>query len=238
LKGSTQFHVGSEERIVLRRTTLIAIFACFVALPAGAGVIIIGNYSAGSTQVEGSSFGSPASKAAGWTMPSGTNYSLDSVKLDLEYHYWYTGLPAPVVTAAIYGDSGSGPTGSPLVILTDPAFVNASTDANYLFTPPSAFTLTAGTTYWLVMSASDPSGNGQEEIDWMKSDPLITPTGIATLAGYRFDSSGGVPPLGSSSTYNTFEVDGTQQASSTPEPATTLIAAAGLSLVLLRRRRR
>jgi len=224
---------------VLRSITLIAILACFVALPAGAGVII-GNYSAGSTQVEGSGVFGLSSKAAGWTMPSGTNYSLDSVTLDLEYNYWYTGLLAPTVTAAIYGGSGSGPTGSALVTLVDPSFVNAGdpsshAHANYVFTPPSAFTLTAGTTYWLVLSASQPSG--QMDIDWMKSDPLITPSGIATLAGYRFDSSGVVPPLGISSTYNTFEVDGAAQASSAPEPASMLLAAAGLSVVLLRRRR-
>ena len=224
---------------MLRRITLIAILACFVALPVGAGVII-GNISAGSTQVDGTGIGDGASKAAGWTMPSGTNYSLDSVTLDLRYNYWYfgTGLPAPVVTAAIYGDSGSGPTGSALVTLTDPSFVRSNTaDYNYVFTPPSAFTLTAGTTYWLVLSATDPSGNNQDDINWRMSSPsMISPSGIATSAGYRWNNSGVVPPLGSSSTYNTFEVDGTAQASPVPEPATMLLAAAGLSVVLLRRR--
>ena len=221
---------------MLRRITLIAILACFVALPAGAGVII-GNISAGSTQVDGTGIGDGASKAAGWTMPSGTNYSLDSVTLDLRYGYYYTGLPAPVVTAAIYGNSGSGPTGSALVTLTDPSFVFSITaDYNYVFTPPSAFTLSAGTTYWLVLSATDPSGSSGDEINWKMSSPLITPSGIATPAGYRFNSSGVVPPLGSSIYFNTFEVDGTALASSAPEPATMLLAAAGLSVVLLRRR--
>lgn len=166
---------------MLRGITLILVLTCFVALPAGAGVII-GNLSAGATQ-EATSIGDGASKAAGWTMPSGTNYSLDSVTLDLRYNYWYfgTGLPAPVVTAAIYGDSGSGPTGSALVTLTDPSFVLSNTvDYDYGFTPPSAFTLTAGTTYWLVLSATDPSNNDLDDIDLEGVEPVVDLT-----IGYR-----------------------------------------------------
>jgi hypothetical protein len=66
----------------------------------------------------------------------------------------------------------------------------------------------------------------------MANSPSITPTGIATNAGYRF-SNGPPPPTGNSTTLNSYEVGGTV----VPEPASALAVAVASGVACLRRRR-
>lgn len=159
------------------------------------------------------------SKAAGFTMPAGLPYSLDSVTLRLQRN----DVDA-VMQLDLFGDSGGNPVGPPLVSFTIPAFPSGI--SNVTFTPAVPFTLQPLTTYWLAATGSSPTADG---IKWLASFPGITPTGIATSAGYRFNNTGVYPPLGSSGVFNTFQVNGTPVV---PEPSTLALLGMG-SIALL-----
>jgi hypothetical protein len=138
------------------------------------------------------------SKAAGFTMPAGTDYFLDDVILRLEI---IEAANNPVVQ--IWSDSGGIP-GVSLITLTNPVFT-IGVIASYSFTPPSQFTIQADQTYWVVVYNDSP---GADRFEWYANNPAITPTGIATSAGYLY-STGPPPPTASSSFFNSYEVNGT-----------------------------
>ncbi|MEX2242417.1 MAG: choice-of-anchor R domain-containing protein [Fimbriimonadaceae bacterium] len=160
------------------------------------------------------------SKAAGFTMPGGLDYTLDFMTLRLEY---FTSDSVPMIE--LYSDAG-GPSTLIHTLSAGPVVVGID---NFVFTPTSTVTLSAATTYWMVVWNNASVANS---FRWLASTPSQAPTGIATNAGYRF-SNGGPPPTGNSTTLNTYSVNATV----VPEPAT--MAALGLgALALVRRRRR
>jgi hypothetical protein len=99
--------------------------------------------------------------------------------------------------------------------MVNPAFTTLQTPTNYLFSPSAPFSLTSGTTYWLVASNAAVVPNSYL---WLGSTPPVTPTGIATHAGFRF-SDGPPPPSGFSTNATTYSF----QATPVPEPATWLL---------------
>ena len=144
-----------------------------------------------------------ASKAAGFTMPNnGLAYTLDSVTLRLK-----NGDPNADLLVELFGDGGTGPVGPSLVTFTNPVIPVGTGD--FMFVPDASFTLQPLTTYWI--TATGESATPAPGINWEASLPGITPTGLASSAGYRFSSigSGVVPPTGRSTVSNTYQVDAT-----------------------------
>jgi hypothetical protein len=189
------------EMSVKRNVVVVAIVSfVFAALPTSADAdVLIGNLPGNDgtyTSLNGSG-GSIDSKAAGFTMPAGTDYFLDQVVLRMRI---MDAANAPVV--AIWSDSGGTPS-AVLETLTNPAFT-AGVVADYVFTPPSQVTLTAGQTYWIVVHNQS---TGADSFHWMASSPGQTPTGTATSAGYLFDFTL-PPPVTPSGTSNSYQVEG------------------------------
>ncbi|MBF2055922.1 MAG: hypothetical protein IGQ45_01610 [Cyanobacterium sp. T60_A2020_053] len=162
-----------------------------------------------------------ASKEAGFTMPSGNPYSLDSIDLRLRIVNT-TGTPQ-LTNFSLFADVGNNPGESPLVDFDLTAFNNSlSTIANgtvdtFNFTPISPFTLSPDTTYWFAVR-SNASSSGI--IAWRSNNPNIAPTGIATSAGYRINITGVFPPTTVNNFFSTYQLNGTEITSppvTTPE---------------------
>ncbi len=187
-----------------RAALAFACLAVLVTVPpavATADVIISnmpGNDGTG-TFLNGDTHSLDNSKAAGLIMPAGTDYFLDNVVMRLEI---LDAANNPVVQ--IWSDAGGVP-GVSLITLTNPSFTIGGI-FSYTFTPPSQFTLEAGQTYWVLIHNDSP---GDDRFEWYANSPAITPTGIATNAGYLY-STGPPPPTASSSYLNSYEVNGSQ----------------------------
>jgi len=150
------------------------------------------------------------SKAAGFTMPLVSTFTLDSIQLRLTI---FNTDSVPVI--ALYSNNAQNNPGTLLATMINPVFTTLQTPTNYLFSPSAPFFLTSGTTYWLVASNAAVVPNSYL---WLGSTPPVTPTGLATHAGFRF-SDGPPPPSGFSTNATTYSI----QATPVPEPATWLI---------------
>lgn len=163
--------------------------ASFSALPVAArATVLISNlpptYVPGTTTgttINSAASGVQDSKAAGFTLPAGSNYLLTDVILRLQL------ATTSVPQVAIYGTTAGNP-GTLLQTLANPT-LTANAVVDLTFTSSSPLTLAAGTTYWVVVSNAATVDDG---FSWYASNPAVTPTGIATSAGYRF--SNGAPP--------------------------------------------
>jgi hypothetical protein len=208
---------------------LALIVSLVFATSQASAVIIISNFppandNSGSTVA---SITDLFAKGAGFTMPAGLPYQLDSVTMRLTRN----DVSATMVLN-LFGDTGGNPVGPSLVSFVIPAFGLGTSDIT--FTPSASFTLLPSTTYWLAATGASPTADG---IIWRASSPGITPTGVATSAGYRFSSVGTYPPTGGSSILNTYQINGTQ----VPEPSTlaiwSLLGALGITIGWWRRKR-
>lgn len=216
-----------KKRIPVKLVTLQFAVCALLAFQSAGAIEIISNMPGNdgtSTFINGPVGGSNGggafnSKAAGFTMP-GSAYNLDFVTLRLEF---FTTTSAPIVH--IYDDVGGNPTNI-LHTLIPPAPV-VGID-NFVFAS-GGFVLNASTTYWMVIWNDTPFANS---FRWLASVPSVTPTGIATSAGYRF-SNGPPPPTGNSTTLNSYSVNATL----VPEPASIVALGIGGVLLLLRRRK-
>ena len=124
-------------------------------------------------------------KAAGFTMGPDA-YVLNSVTLDVN-----TSDPDSPASVQIW----SG-TSAPTTFIADLTGPLLNGPGEYIFTPDSALTLEADTTYWLYVE------NNFDQC-WTWNGRTATPSGIgATHVGYIFNG-------GSSSFFNAYELDGT-----------------------------
>jgi len=127
---------------------------------------------------------------------------------------------------------GSDPGSTVLASFTNPT-PQGTGNFGYTFTPTSPLTFTAGTKYWLYVTVTSGS------FDWRASNPGITPTGIATSSGYRFQNFGG--SFNNSTTLNSFQINATEitgPVASTPEPgAIAALSLFGLGLLGVKGRR-
>ena len=183
-------------------------------------VTLIGNYPQ-SNDNNASVIDSSNWKATSFTLPAASNYILNSATLRLSA---YTNTSsAPVLT--IRSNNAGNPSATVLASFSTPATQGAG-NFNYTFTPTSAFTFTAGSTYWLTLA-----GTTTTSFSWNTSVPGITPTGIATSNGYKFSGNSG-SSWGNSTVFNTFSID----VAAVPEPLTILggLTALGLGTSLKR----
>lgn len=178
------------------------------------------------------------SVAAGFTLPAGSDYSLDSVVLTLTFFGDGAGMPTGGVPRVdIYSNvsaSGLNEPGQLLETLNNPPiFPSLSTD--FEFTDSAPLILHAGMTYWVVVSNSGlNTENTNVLFDWSAGTGI--PTGAATSAGYR--SSVGPPPPTGILTF--FNPDYSVTATAVPEPSPPLMVAtaalAGLGVSARKRR--
>lgn len=163
------------------------------------------------------------SKAAGFSLPAVSNYILDSIKLRLDVND-----PSSTVSFSLYGDIGGNPGGSVLASFTTRALVEGIGD--YSLAPDHQIELQSLHTYWIAATGISPTVDG---VTWLASNPGLDPTGIATNAGYRSDSSGSFPPTRLSTTKNTYQVNATV----VPEPSTCIFGIALAGILIMRRQR-
>jgi len=164
-------------------------------------------------------------KALAFTLP-GQSYTLDSAVLRLRLDTFARPLTAPVLR--LLNDSGNPDIPGSIVLSTfsTPTLVGGIN--NFTFTPTSPFTLLAGQKYWLALSSAadfDTSG-----LNWLASNPAVTPAGVATLSGNRFTSDGGANWV-ASTTVNSFTINGTlvpTRGGVIPEPGTLALVATAL----------
>ncbi len=157
-------------------------------------------------------------KAVSFTVPSGLDYQLDDVILRLK-EYNNAG-DIPLVQIRDNSDPANPANGNVLATLNNPAPNDGSSD-NFTFTPSTPFTFIQNATYFLYVTATGGS------YDWNRSNPAVSPTGIATNNGYLFSSNVGTS-FNSSSSLTSFQINATAQ---TPEPTSMIgLIAVGVGL--------
>jgi len=158
--------------------------------------------------------------AAGFRLPPGSDYSLESAIFRLRLPT----LSTPMVTLWTEGGNNRPDTMiSTLIDQTPPSTIFQ----DHCFVPPSRTVLESSTTYWLGITTDSTSRSR-----WGRNDPMTFPTGIATYAGhcYWFD---GWLRANTGLAYG-FEV----RAQVVPEPSTLVLLNLGLACLLLYARRR
>ena len=189
-------------------TTLFAILA--VSNPADA-ISLIGNYSS-TNDLSGSGLALTSQRTVGFTLPTGSDYTLDSISLRLGA---YNTTAGDVALLQIYQDvnrNSINPKGAVLqsLLFTNP-ISSSDTVNNFTFAPTSTFTFLANTRYWLLVDAT------AGDYSWLANSPFITPTGISgiTSNGYQFSNNNGTS-YATSSFFNSFDIQATQVATAVP----------------------
>jgi hypothetical protein len=171
-------------------TTLLASILA-IANPADA-INLVGN----NTTTGGLTFAtitSTTQRAVGFTLPTGSNYTLDNIVLRLaNYRTDGTGNDNDVPLLQIYADSAKTSTNPNGATLQSVSFGRPDSAANpptaFTFTPTSTFTFLADTRYWLLVDAT--AGT----FGWVVTSPPNTvPTsdiGVTNIA-YSFSSNNG-----------------------------------------------
>ncbi len=119
--------------------------------------------------------------AADLTLPSGSDYTIDSVTLRFGNYRTDAG---DVASVGFYTDNGNQP-GTLVASLLSAPSSTSDTIGNFLFTPSGTITLSASTKYWLLVQGSAGS------FDWHGANPGQTPTGAATWSLYKFSFDNG-----------------------------------------------
>jgi hypothetical protein len=190
---------------VLRAGTFVVLLGLAPAV--GRADVIIGNL--GAADGNSLSFNGSSWDAASFTMGSQA-YSLADVQITL------TSNPASSSTFVLESDASGVPSGTVVSTFSthSPDFTNSTT--TYTFTPDSAFTLAANTTYWLVASTTSGGSGGSDSI------PVTFPAGGgATFGNYATSTSSGSAWTIDNSNAAKFQIDGTL--ASVPEPSSLLL---------------
>lgn len=204
---------------MLRIRRLLTLLAGCVAL-AGAShaAIIIDNYPTN----DGSGRGLSNTQAQGMGFTMLGDYTFDQVTL--RFSTSTVAPPTSAVSVGIYSNSGSNKPETLLVGTTGPAEFLNNTAADYTYTPASAITFDAGTTYWLVVHYTS-----NHAFQWKQSDPQVDPSG--TGAVYFGNSFANPFPNWDGGTFERgiFQLEGTPL-NTVPEPG--FLALPGLALLV------
>ena len=174
-------------------------------------ISLIGNYpptnDGGNTTITSGT----TQKAVGFTLPTGTDYRLDSIVLRLS-NYKNTDTPLLQIYAdtARTSTSPSGLTAA-LVTFIRPANQGGSPALgnDFIFLPnPTTFTFNANTRYWLLVDAT------AGFYDWRAStsSPSITPAGISGITFNSYQTSatdGTIGSYGTDTNFSSFQINAT-----------------------------
>jgi hypothetical protein len=153
-------------------------------------------------------------KAAGFTLPKGFDYTLDSITLRLSVYTDATRNPL----LQIYADpakTSSNPNGTTLqsVLFNKPSSVSNSSNT-FTFIPTSTFTFRADTRYWLLVD------NNAPDLFWNSNDDAATntPIGISGIIfeGYQASQDNGSNYFNGNGVTNAFDIQATQVATPVP----------------------
>lgn len=173
----------------------VAVLVMSMAAPVAAQTVLISNLP-GNDGTQSAGLDDLRTKAMGFTMPAGQDYTLQYVTLRLE-----TAAAGATPIVELWTNSG-GQLGALIETLTSPPLA-ASGIAEYDFTSAGSI-LTGGESYWIL--AYGPAG--VTDYDWKASSPAELPTGIASHLGALFGTAG-PPPTGTSSIICSYSVTGT-----------------------------
>ena len=209
---------------MLKRTFLGVVAVLAFELPASGAIIINNPFVDGNSQT---AMADDRIKGMGFTM-GGAAFDLNSVSLRMcfatgaDVCTGIAGASLGIPVLRLFSDNGGLP-GSELLTFTNPAFGLGYAD--YTFLAPSAFTLQANTSYWLVLHSSNDG-----EFTWEANNPQTTPSGaFAIHLGSLFGAAGApTPPTVGSGILNIYSLDGTAVV---PEPSTILLSIVGLGVI-------
>lgn len=167
------------------------------------------------------------SAAIGFTTPLGPALELTSVTVHIENLF----ASPSSLTSFLFPDIGGNPGGGPLMSFTDSGIGPFIQDV--VLTPVMPYLLLPGTTYWIAMTQT-PGSPGS--LSLLTHQTAVVPTGVGTYAGGRFSTTGIFPPTSvlASDKVPIFHIEATNPV---PEPETFVLAATGLLLILLGKRR-
>ena len=115
--------------------------------------------------------------AVGFTLPTGTDYILQNAVLRLSSYD-----STDDFNVQIRNDGGTNPGSTVLANFNLPGSQGSET-FDYTFSSSTAFNFQQNTKYWLYVDISAGSG-GEGSIEWRRSTPAITPSGIADYGGF------------------------------------------------------
>lgn len=140
--------------------------------------------------------------AVGFTMPDDSSYILTTTRLKLRMGAG----ESDSIVVRLFRNSGGNPS-SPILTFNQPLFPQENNQPTVTtFTPPTAYTLAADSTYWIVVYNA-----GSGSVGWTTGSPSLTPTGLATFAGARVDSlNAPAPPTTDVNAIGQFSVQGTR----------------------------
>ena len=203
--------------------------ACLVLLAAPVAVVhaavILSNYPPTNDTNTTADVDNLRWKALSFAMPAGQSANLGLLTVRLGGYSLLTDVPIFEIRDHTGSTTSPGPN-----ILASFAAPGPGPDTairNYTFTPTSAFTLQAGTSYWLVARGPDSTSS----VYWRGSSPAITPTGIATYGGQSLFTTNAGSTWSASATINSFEL-----LDIVPEPGSAALLAIGAVTLVLRRR--
>ena len=142
------------------------------------------------------------------------------VSIEVKFAAANDGSAHPTVTL----HSGS-PTSTAIATLTAPSGTIAATAANYTYTAPSNTTLTAATTYYVVLEGSD--DDLAPQITTSDNEDSGGETGWSVANGYGFRTATSVGDFTTSSSALLIRVNGTAKAVTVPGAPTSFMARAG-----------
>jgi len=138
---------------------------------------------------QSSTSGFYSGKAIGFTMGVDA-YSVTSLKLRLGNVAGTTDAPS----ISIWTNNGFDVPGTQVGTFTNPVTFNGATKTDYVFTPASSITLSAGAKYFVVAQQLTPFSTGVDNsYNWYFGSPSVSAAGVASNTVVRFGNTSASP---------------------------------------------